>query len=294
MKFIEQAKLGQGNVGTYILTISIVLFSLVLGSITSEFLATNILGFSMQHIPKNVDLNALLTIILIPFIYVLISLVLCVKYLHKRAIRSIFTKRESFDWKRFFVAFGIWGAILILFLALSLATNNNVWWNFDSKTFFPLVLISLFIIPVQTSAEEAFFRGYLFQACGALFKKGWISILIISVLFGLLHGSNPEIREIGYGLIVFYISSGLFLGIMAHMDDGLELGMGYHAANNIFASLVVTNDWQAFQTNALFIDRSEPVFGWELIFILLFIQPLLLFLFANLLRWSSWKNKLFG
>jgi hypothetical protein len=70
--------------------------------------------------------------------------------------------------------------------------------------------------------------------------------------------------------------------------------MGYHAANNIFASLVVTNDWQAFQTNAIFIDRSEPVFGWELIFILLLIQPLLLFLFAKLFRWSNWKNKLFG
>lgn len=294
MKFLEQAKLGQGNSGTYILTIATVLFSLVLGSITSEMIATKVLGFSMQYIPENVDLNALLILLLIPFIYVLATLAICVKYLHKRAIRSIFTKRESFDWKRFFISFGVWGSILFLFLCVSLATNNNVSWNFDPSTFFPLMLISLFIIPLQTSAEETFFRGYLFQACGVVFKKGWVAILITSLLFGLLHGSNPEIKEIGYGLIVFYIASGLFLGIMTHMDDGLELSMGYHAVNNIFAALIVTNDWQAFQTNALFIDRSEPVFGWELFLILLLLQPLLLYLFARWFGWTNWKNRLFG
>ena len=70
--------------------------------------------------------------------------------------------------------------------------------------------------------------------------------------------------------------------------------MGYHAVNNIFASLIVTNDWQAFHTDALFIDSSMPEFGMEHILTLVIIQPLLLFLFSKKYNWKNWKEKLFA
>lgn len=47
---------------------------------------------------------------------------------------------------------------------------------------------------------------------------------------------------------------------MALMDDGLELSMGYHAINNIFAALILTNEWQAFQTDALFYGSCKTNF----------------------------------
>ncbi len=82
------------------------------------------------------------------------------------------------------------------------------------------------------------------------------------------------------------------MALISHMDDGIELSMGYHAVNNIFASLIVTNDWQAFHTNAMFIDHSEPVFGLESFLTVLVLQPLLILFFSKVYRWHNWKDKI--
>lgn len=292
MNFIGQAKQGQGNAGTYILTIAVALLSLVVGQIFVEILANKLLGYSFMNIPSTADLNLALALLLIPFGFLLLALFLCVKFLHKRSIVSLFTARKVFDWKRFFISFGIWGGLLIISLALSMVFSSEIEWNFNLNTFLPLLLVSFFILPIQTTAEEAFFRGYLLQGLNSFFKKAWMSLLLTSILFGLLHWSNPEVAKIGTILLIYYISTGLFLGLLALLDDGLELSMGYHAANNIFASLILTNDWQAFQTDALLIDRSEPSFGWEIFFTLLVLHPLLLFVYAKLYKWKNWKGKL--
>jgi hypothetical protein len=76
------------------------------------------------------------------------------------------------------------------------------------------------------------------------------------------------------------------------MDDGLELSMGYHAINNLFAAIVVSNEWQVFQTDALFIDHAKPSFGWDAILTISCLQPLLLIYFAKKYRWTNWKAKL--
>ena len=292
MNFLEQAKKGQGNAGTYVLTISIALLALIIGQIFVEILANKFLGYSLVNIPDTADLNLALSLLLIPFGFLLIALALCVKHLHKRSVLSLFTSRVSFDWKRFFVAFSIWGAFLVLSMILSIISGYQIEWNFNPSAFFSLVLVSVFLLPIQTTAEEALFRGYLFQGFGALFRKGWIAIILSAVLFGLLHWTNPEVAKIGDILLVFYIGTGVFLGILVHMDDGLELSMGYHAINNIFASLIITNEWQVFHTDALFIDKSPPAFGWEVILTLIVLQPLLLFLFSRIYKWKNWKEKL--
>ena len=293
MNFLEQANKGVGNAGTYILTVVIALLSLVIGQFVVEGLANSILGFSMLNIPKNVDLNLILSLMLMPFSFVLVSLVFCVRYLHKRPILSVFTSRKTFDWKRLVFAFLTWGGIMALFLVYAIFSDDSIEFQLNWSTFIPLLLVSIFILPIQTTAEEVLFRGYLFQAFGKLFKKGWISILITGVAFGLLHGANPEVAKIGSILLIFYISTGLFLGIMTQMDGGIELSMGYHAVNNIFASVILTNEWQSFQTDALFIDHSPPVFGVESWLTLLLIQPLILFIFSKKYKWKEWKKKLF-
>ena len=292
MKFIDQSEKGKSGVGTYMLTTSLVLFSLVIGSAVVEFIANRVLGISLQNVSEQADLNSVLTLMLLPFAFVLLTLMLCIKHIHQRPILSLFTSRPTFDWKRFFVAFGIWGTIMGVFLAGAIAVGYPIEWNFKASAFIGLILVSLFILPLQTSAEEAFFRGFLFQGFGKFFKKGWISILLTGTLFGLLHWANPEVAKIGDILLVFYIGTGIFLGILTQMDDGLELAMGYHAVNNIFASLIVTNNWQAFHTDALFMDKTPPTFGWEPILTLVVFQPFLLFLFSRLYKWKNWKEKL--
>jgi hypothetical protein len=74
------------------------------------------------------------------------------------------------------------------------------------------------------------------------------------------------------------------------MDEGMELSMGYHAANNVFTAIMITNNWQAFQTDAVFIDTSIPSFGLDSIVTLAIIQPALLILFSRIFKWKNWKK----
>ena len=246
----------------------------------------------VNELSKAIGLNNFFIILLLPFVAAFISLLICYRFIHEKNILQLFTIRETFDWKRFFYSFTLWGSILLIFLLISFYTNNFIFWNYNPSTFLGLVMISLFILPIQTTFEEILFRGYIFQLIGGAFRRGWLCVLISGVLFGLMHGTNPEVDKIGNILLVFYIVTGLFLGLVVLMDEGLELTMGYHAVNNIFAAIVITNDWQAFHTDALFIDKTSPEFGIENIITLIFIQPLLLFVFSRKYKWEGWKERL--
>jgi hypothetical protein len=65
------------------------------------------------------------------------------------------------------------------------------------------------------------------------------------------------------------------------MDEGMELALGFHAANNLVA-LLVTSDWSAFQTHSIFKDVSEPQAGFDVILPVMIIYPILLFIFRNI------------
>lgn len=297
--FVKAGIKGRNEASHYLLTISVVIAAYIMLGYIPMYVS---LYFSSFDLTKSIDTSAMitvfgnnlfLTIVLFPFIVVLLTLFVCIKIIHKRNVLTLFTIRESFDWKRFFFSFSVWGSVMAIFLVISFLAGYPIEWNFDASTFFMLFFISIFILPLQTTCEEVLFRGYLLQGFGSIFKRGVFPVVITGVLFGLMHGANPEVEKIGVILLVYYIVNGLFLGVVALMDDGLELTMGYHAINNIFAALIVTNNWQAFHTDALFIDKSPPSFGIENIITLIVIQPLLLVLFAKKYKWTNWKQRLF-
>ena len=96
-----------------------------------------------------------------------------------------------------------------------------------------------------------------------LFKYRWVALLLTGFAFGLLHGSNPEVDRFGFWVAMpQYILMGLLLGLVAIWDDGLELALGLHLANNIISSLVVTHDASALQTHALFKDMAPTAHTW--------------------------------
>ena len=157
-----------------------------------------------------------------------------------------------------------------------------------------LVLVSFLFLPIQTSMEEILFRGYLMQGFGTWFKKSFVALILTSVIFGLLHGMNPEVERLGYVLMIFYVGTGLLYGITTLMDEGTELALGLHASNNMFAAFLITTDWTVFQTDALFIDTSEPSLTWEMFLPVFVLYPLILLLFAKKYGWKNWLEKLTG
>jgi membrane protease YdiL (CAAX protease family) len=104
---------------------------------------------------------------------------------------------------------------------------------------------------------------------------------------------NPEVEKLGPEILLYYFSCGLFMSLLTVLDDGLELSIGFHTVNNIFGALMVTNHWQVFQTDALFMDTSEPVIGFDLWVIVLVFFPMLLFIYHKVYKWKSWGKVLF-
>jgi len=153
-----------------------------------------------------------------------------------------------------------------------------------------VVLVLLLELESISKIFDSSFNSVLMS----FFNSKFIPLFITSVCFGLLHGANPEVEKLGYISMVFYIGTGFFYGITTLMDEGTELAIGLHAINNIVAAFFVTTNWTVFQTDALFVDTSEPSVGWEMFFPVLVLYPILLFVFSKKYGWKNWKEKLTG
>ena len=247
----------------------------------------------MKEMPTNISL----IVNLLPFAFLLALLFLCVKFLHERSLLSLTTIREKVDLKRILVSFSL---IVIFTLATFLISysidSSEIVFQFQPVKFLILFIISILLFPFQIGFEEYVFRGFLMQQIGVAVKNKWMPLIITSILFGLAHSANPEVAELGYITMVFYIGTGLLLGIMTLMDDGLELAIGFHLGNNLMAALLVTSDWSALQTDAVFKYTSEQATQslMEILIPILVLYPVFLLILAKIYKWTNWKERLFG
>ncbi|MDA8587560.1 CPBP family intramembrane metalloprotease [Flavobacteriaceae bacterium] len=233
--------------------------------------------------------------LLLSFVVGFIGFLIVIKFLHNQSLKSVTTSRESTDFKRVFTAFISISAIILLNLLFSIYLNpDEYFFQFNLNDFVILFLIAIIFIPIQTSLEEYVFRGYIMQGLGVFIKNRWFPLIFTSLSFGLLHLSNPEIDKIGNIIIIHYIVTGLFLGIITLMDEGMELALGFHAGNNLLIALLVTADWTVFQTSSVFKYIGEPDVINQTFFSLAVIYPLLLIYFSKKYQWTNWKEKLLG
>lgn len=220
------------------------------------------------------------------------------KLVHPQSITSLTTSRKKIDWKRVFAAFFIWGGLTATFILVDvlIVSPEDYVWNFDLQKFLILLVIAVILVPMQTSFEEYLFRGHMMQGLGILSKNRWVPLVITSTLFGLMHIGNPEIGKIGYIALIYYIGTGFFLGIITLMDEGLELALGFHAANNLVGLLLVTSDWGALQADSLYKSTAEPGAAvlQEVLFPVVIVFPILIYVFSKMYKWNNWNEKLFG
>ncbi len=250
---------------------------------------------AMQQMITQLGSNLVLIILLAPLAVGLFVVLGWTYLVHQQSITSLTTSRKKIDWGRILFAFALWGGLTILLTAIDIYFSPDDYvFNFNMGKFIPLAIIAILLIPLQTSFEEYLFRAHMMQGLGLLAKNRWVPLVVTSVLFGLMHIANPEVEKLGLGIMIYYIGTGFFLGILTLMDEGLELALGFHAANNLITALLVTADWTAFQTNSIYRDISEPIIGWDVLIPVFVVFPILLFLFGRKYGWKNWKEKLFG
>lgn len=299
--FIEQGINKNNDFWKYILGSIIIIGAATLGQIPlslvfiNESLKTNKIPTNTNEALQLLDSNLSLFLMMLSFVFGFIGLILVVKYFHKQSLLEITTSRKKVDWGRVFYSFTLWTLFTIASTIVIYYMNpGTLVWNFKPVPFALLFIIATVLIPIQTSTEEYVFRGYLMQGFANLSLNKWFPLLMTSVIFGSMHILNPEVDKIGYWVLVYYIGTGLFLGILTLMDEGLELALGFHAANNLITALLVTSDWTAIQTNSLFKDTSSPGGMWEIFIPVFVIFPILLFIFSKKYQWTNWKEKLTG
>jgi membrane protease YdiL (CAAX protease family) len=303
MGYIEKGYLAATEWWRYILALLVMFLGIALFSIPHGMAIANKTALGEVDISRLEDVSYLITLfdsntnlmyMMLPFVGGFLFLMFAVKYIQQQSIVNLTTSREEIDWRRVFFSFGLWGLIVALFVSIQYFLEpESLVMNFNLKPFLVLCVLGVLLVPIQTSFEEYLFRGYLMQSLGLLAKNRWFPLVFTSVVFGVMHISNPEIAKLGYGLLVYYVGTGFFLGIITLMDEGMELGLGFHAANNLISALLVTSDWQVFQTYSIFKDISEPNLIIAIVPSLL-LFPVMLFVFSKKYNWSDWKEKLTG
>lgn len=300
--FIEQGVKPENKFWKYILGSILIIFASFVGQLPlliallyETFVNGKPYPTSNESIMRFFEPNLTLLLILISFVFVMIGLVLVVRYLHQQTMLSLTTSREKIDWKRVGFSFSIWSLFTIVStLAFYFSNPSDFVVNFKPIPFAILAVIGIVLIPVQTSSEEYIFRGYLMQGFANLAKNKWFPLLMTSIIFGGMHIFNPEVAKIGHIVLVYYIGTGLLLGIITLMDEGMELALGFHAANNLVGALLITSDWSAFQTHSILKDTSDPSAGLDVILPVVIIYPILLFIFSKKYNWTDWREKLTG
>ncbi len=298
--YIQQAFKYQNEFWKYLVGLLVILVAFIAGQLPLVAAIFMEIGIEFQNLNETemlqvLDSNLSFFLILLPFAVGLFALFFIVRTLHDQPIRALTTARLKIDWGRVWFGFGLVAvySIALIFIDYYLYPEDYLW-NFDPVPFAILVIIAIIMVPLQTSVEEYLFRGYLMQGLGTLVKNRWLPLIVTSVIFGGLHFFNPEVTKLGNIIMIYYIGTGFFLGIITLMDDGLELALGFHAGNNLLTAILVTADWTAFQTNSLLKDISEPQAGWDVLLPVLVIYPIFLLIMAWKYKWKDWSYRLFG
>ncbi len=304
MQFLKQADTGKNEWWRYILTLMLMFFGwqfigIVPMIVTAWFHTGNLSDFleAAKSTFTNIGINSnlYLTVVIASFAFGLLFLTWGIIYIHQKKLISVLTSRKKIDWHRILFAFLLWFSISLLVVCIDYyAHPEDFVFNFKPLPFFTLLVVSFLFLPLQTSFEEVLFRGYLMQGFALIFKNALMPLILTSIVFGLLHFFNPEVGKLGPIIMVFYIGTGFLFGITTLMDEGTEIALGLHAANNIAAATLVSLEWTVFQTEALLIDTSEPSIGYEMALPVFVIYPVVLFIFSKKYQWKGWQQKLTG
>lgn len=180
----------------------------------------------------------------------------------KRPFRSLITPHSKVD-----VSHIVLGAVTWLFIVSSFALlgkvidPNSFTYTFDLKVFLPAVVVLLFLLPIQTTVEELFFRGFLSQTLSVVMRNPIVINVIASLVFASLHLANPEVNNDYASALIVYGSIGFAWGFAAYLFGGLEISIGAHLANNAFGLLIVGYENSALPSSALFTAPAAELSG---------------------------------
>jgi uncharacterized protein len=305
MNHLESTFTGKNTLWRYIVMIAAVLLvsntigalplliAMFAKSVSNPDVFTQLAANPNDFSSLGLDPNAGLVMMLFPFLTGLLAFILLVKPLHMRTIKETINGGRKIRWNHFFISGFIWLLLSAIYLFVYMRIDpSNFTINNTSASLIVLTLITVIFIPFQAAFEEVLFRGYLMQGFASVVRSRWFPLVMTSLMFGLMHAFNPEVKEFGFfTMMPQYIVFGLIFGLITVLDDGIEASMGAHTANNIFLCILVTNKSSALQTPAMYVQ--ENILPWTEFAGLLICGIVFILVLRVLFKWDSF-SVLFG
>ncbi|HEX8509471.1 MAG TPA: type II CAAX endopeptidase family protein [Propionibacteriaceae bacterium] len=180
---------------------------------------------------------------LIPISWMLMAAV------HQVKPRWLTSVQPRIRWRYLLVSLGVAAAAFTAVLVVSSLVEGTTTFRAQPGFWWFLAVI-LLTSPLQAAAEEIFFRGYLMQALGSLVAQPWFGVVVSSVVFALLHGTQ------NLPLFLDRLAFGLLAAVLVWRTGGLEAGIAAHIVNNVFAYVL------AGLTTSVATVRGVQAIGW--------------------------------
>jgi membrane protease YdiL (CAAX protease family) len=125
----------------------------------------------------------------------------------------------------------------------------------------------LFLVPIvllaflQTSSEEALFRGYLLRGLASRFGSPLIWVLLPVLLFTALHWSSASSLAINACVLVSIATFALVLTLLVYATGNLGAAFGAHLGNNLTGFLLISHQ-ASYNSFALFNAKPLEGPGW--------------------------------
>ncbi len=177
-----------------------------------------------------------------------------VAHVHRRPAVHAFTGEARFRFGLMYKSFAVFFALCAVSDVVNfLSFGGQYVWNFSWSNFIPVLCIGIFVVPIQTTAEELLIRSYLLQGLSLWIPNRWAVIASTALIFALLHGGNVEISYFGWvRMTAYYFCFGIFLGAITVASNGLEMAMGIHAAVNMYSFCFVGFEGSSLPSETVF------------------------------------------
>jgi len=196
---------------------------------------------SFVQVASNGDDPKGVVLILSSFIIAFLGLLLVVKLMHKRGLKSLLGPRMSEVIRNFEIAFAVVFFLTLLstpiFAFIDLPTKNM-----EFFTWLKWMVLGVPLLLLQVTSEELVFRGFIQQQLAARFNSRLIWFVLPSVLFGLMHYDPGTMGSNAWLVVVSAAMFGLIAADVTARTGNLGAAIGLHFANNLYAVTIVSTD----------------------------------------------------
>ena len=198
--------------------------------------------------------------ILISFAPLLLATLLSYRYILGLPLRHLVTSAARLNNRRILRGALVMSLLLLVTSIPDLFLNPKDYsYTFKLSAFLPYLVVAILLIPMQTSAEESFYRGWIQQWLDNGRRPIWVIATFNGLLFSLPHLANPEVNGELVLAVIGYGATGFMFSWVTFRDRSMEVALGAHAANNILAGVLITSADSALPSSSIW---TSPAVSW--------------------------------